>query len=303
MQPIFPRKNLAVNTLVGFRRAGTIYKFTDYFGKPDEAKNGWEKEHLEWQINHLHRLIDYLKEELNQTIHTSNQLTVTTFFEELKTNIEGWDLDSVNEEDFVEISKQWNKEKYAEFLDKTKEKEVEYFNKPERTKYEHLEKYETSFFSPFSMQTTTSVVENKNFFCVEDKPELIDLVKLPKYLKILNEVTSKFNNAIAQELKLYNEGKLTSKIESEKSTYDKVITKLKNNKIVVGILIGLLIYGGFSQIIQLTKDNKENLFGKDGLIKTDSIQGKNSSENNEKTKVIDTVKNEIKKMEIDSTAE
>lgn len=303
MQPIFPRKNLAINTLIGFRRGGTIFKFTDYFGKPEDEKNGWEKEHLEWKINHLHGLIDSLKEELNQTIHTSNALTVTTFFEELKANIEDWNLDTVNENDFLEISKNWNKESYSVFLDKIEKKETEYFNKPERTKYRHLEKYENTYFSPFTMRSETSVIENKNFFCVEDKPELIDSEKLPKYLTILNDITNKFNNSIAQELKLYNEGKLTAQIESEKSTYDKLVERFKNNKIIAGILIGFLIYGGLSQLIQLTKDNKENLFGKDGLIKTDTIQDQNKVEKANKTIIADSTKIENKIIQIDSITE
>ncbi len=81
MQPIFPRRNWAINTLIEFRQGNVIYDFCKYFEEPED---GWEKEHLEFKINHLTELFKGLKEEINQTIHTSNKLTVTTYFEELK---------------------------------------------------------------------------------------------------------------------------------------------------------------------------------------------------------------------------
>lgn len=271
MQPIFTRKNWAINTLIEFRESKTIYEFTDYFGKTEDQKTGWDEEHLEFQINHLYNLFEGLKEELNQTIHTSNALTVTTYFEELKLNIQSWNLDKIIKADFIEECKKWNAKKYSEFLEEVEKKETKFFNKPERTKYAHLEKYSSTNFSFFTGKSETTTVENKNFLCIEDKPKLIDLQYLDKYLKILSQITDKFNNTISQELNLYNSGKITAKIQAEKSNYDKAMSKIKNNKIIVGIIIGFLIYGGISEIIKRTKENKENLFGKDGLINNSTV--------------------------------
>lgn len=263
MQPIFPRKNWAINTLIEFRQGGVVYDFCKYFEEPEDGR---EKEHLEFQINHLSDLFKSLKDELNQTIHTSNKLTVTTYFEELKQIISNWNLNIVDSNEILDEVKDWNEKKYKEFTEEVEKKSAEYFNKPERTKYTHLEEYENTFYTPFTRGLQTTKVINKNFFCIEDKPKHIDIQYLDKYLKILTKVTDEFNSAISKELKLYDEGKIISELNVEKPFYEKILDKIKNNKIYAGIIIGFLIYGGISETIKYTKENRENLFGNDGLL-------------------------------------
>lgn len=295
MQPTFPRRNWAINTLIEFRQGAVIYDFCKYF---EEQKDDWEKEHLEFKINHLFKLFEGLKEELNQTIHTSNKITVTTYFEELKQIINTWSLDNVDSDKIFNEIRSWNKKKYSDFLEKTEKKSTEYFNKPERTKYAHLEEYENTFYSPLSFQLQTTKVINKNFFCIEDKPKIINAQYIDKYLKILTKVTDKFNSSISKELKLYNEGKIISDINAEKPLYEKILDKMKNNRIVTGILIGFLIYGGISETIKYTKENRENLFGKDGLLHQKQ-KDSTTSNKNPKTLVLnktkDSIVNSIKK--------
>lgn len=144
------------------------------------------------------------------------------------------------------------------------------------------------------MTVKTNKVINKNFFCVEEKPKLIDVQYLDKYQKILTKVTDEFNSSIAPELKLYNEGKIISDINAEKPFYEKAIDKIKNNKIIAGILIGFLIYGGISETIKYTKENRENLFGTDGLLNTKEIE-KDSTDtikkiNSDSKKLNDSIK-------------
>lgn len=282
MQPIFPRRNWAINSLIEFRQGGVIYDFCKYFEEPGD---GWEKEHLEFKVSHLFELFQGLKEELNQTIHTSNKITITTYFEELKQIISSWNLNNVDSDEILQEVKDWNEKKYNDFLEEIEKKSTEYFNKPERTKYAHLEEYENTFYSPFSMGLQTTKVINKNFFCIEDKPKLIDIQYLDKYLKILKRVTDEFNSSISKELKLYDEGKIISDINAEKSFYEKTMEKIKNNKIIAGILIGFLIYGGISETIKYTKENRENLFGNDGLLnqkkKDSTTLNKNSQSESE----------------------
>ena len=83
--------------------------------------------------------------------------------------------------------------------------------------------------------------------------KLIDLKYLDKYLNLLSEITTRFNQSISQELNLYREGKLITKIQSEKTNFEKISDKFKNNKLVAGILIGFAIYGGISALIKFTK--------------------------------------------------
>lgn len=270
MKPLFPRTNWAINTLIEFRQGYNIYDFCKYF---EEPVDGWEKENLEFKISHLNELFKGLKEEVNQTIHTSNKLTVITYFEELKHIIESRNLDKIEPNKILEDAKNWNYKKNEEFLEEVSKKSTEFFNKPERTKYAHLEEYENTYFNLFTRRTgMTSKVINKNFFCVEEKPKLIDINYLDKYQKILTNVTDDFNNAIAPELKLFNEGKIISDINAEKSFYEKAIDKIKNNKIIAGIFIGFLLDGGISETIKYTKENKENLFGTDGLFSKKEVK-------------------------------
>lgn len=284
MQPIFTRRNWAINTLIEFRQGSTIYDFCKYFEEPSD---GWGKEHLEFKVNHLHDLFEGLKQELNQNIHTANKITVTTYFEELKQIIKSWGLDKVNKNEILEEAKDWNTKKNDEFLIEVSKKSIEYFNKPERTKYAHLEEYEYTSYGFLSMAIQTNKVINKNFFCIEDNPKLIDFKFIDKYLEILNKVTAVFNSSIAQELKLYDEGKILSDINSEKSFYEKAVEKIKNNRIITGILIGFLIYGGISEAIKNTKENKENLFGTDGLLNQKKVS-KDSTDIIEKFKIDST---------------
>ena len=83
MQPIFPRRNWAINTLIEFRQGGVIYEFCKYFEEPED---GWEKEHLEFKVNHLFELFKGLKEELNQTITYFKQNNNNNLLRGVKTN-------------------------------------------------------------------------------------------------------------------------------------------------------------------------------------------------------------------------
>lgn len=291
MRPIFPRKNLALNQLIEFREGKNIFDFTDYIRRPEEERGGWEKENLEFQYNHVIELFELLRDEINQTIHTSNSKTIIAFFEELKNDIEQNNLLNTEKIHFEEVAKNWNNKTYQEFLEKIALKEKSYFEQPERN-YKHLEKYNKTIWSWLTHKTETYIEENKNFYCVEEIPELIDLSVLDKYLKILSHITEKFESAINPELKLYNEGKVVS-FEDSESNYDKTIRVIKNNKFVVAILLLFVLYGGISSIIKDTKENKENikeLFPIDsGSVKKKNIENSNNQKQ-DSTKTVKTKK-------------
>ncbi|KQX09885.1 hypothetical protein [Flavobacterium sp. Root420] len=256
----FPRKNLAINDLIDFREAGTIYEFTDYLRRPEDEKGGWEKDNLQFKLDHIQRLFENMNEEINQTIHTSNDKTVNIFFEQLKSEIAHFNLLSVDKDYFVQISKQWNENKYNEFLEKVDIKEKEYFNQPERNQYAHLEKYTSSYYGFLTGKMENREIENKNFYCIEEKLNLIDLNFLDKYLEILERVTEKFSDNVSKEIELYDKNKLAGKIvEDSQSFYDKVVEKIKNNKVIAILLLIFALYAGVSEFIKLTRENKENI--------------------------------------------
>lgn len=141
MKLTFTRKNMAINTFIEFMEAKTIFEFTDYIRRPADEKGGWEKENLEFQLNHLQTLFEYLNEEINQIIHTSNDKTINFFFEELKSEIKEFNLSKVGTDYFKNISITYNNAMYEEFIVRVTEKENSYFDQPERKKYKHLEKF------------------------------------------------------------------------------------------------------------------------------------------------------------------
>jgi len=252
MKPTFPRKNLAINNLIEFRSGSVIYDFTTYFKEKDPN----DKKHLEFKVEHLHTLFELLEEEISQVIHTSNNKTITILFEELIANIEDFNLLTVDRQEFINKCNSWNEKKYSEFIKEVENDTNEYFDKPERKKYKHLEKYETyvpKFFDMMNLEKTT--VTNKNFYCIEKTPRLIDIQFLDSYLKILEELTDNFEAMVKSHIKLYREGKLID--VSQKNLFERVKDKALNNKIIVGILIGMAILKGCDEIVKIANSNKE----------------------------------------------
>jgi len=81
-----------------------------------------------------------------------------------------------------------------------------------------------------------------------------------------------------------------NKLEKDTQTfYDKSIKWFKNNKIFTAVLILLIIYTGISEIIKQTNENKEYLFGRNGLLKkgdTANSQKMPESDSVEKSKFL-----------------
>lgn len=269
MQLTFPRKNLALNNLIDFRNASTIYEFTDYLSKPEEERDSWKKENLQFNLNTLEMLFEGLNEEINQVIHTSNDKTINMFFETLKEEINSLRLQQVDRGYFIQICREWNENKYSAFIEEVSKKEEQYFSLPERTKYAHLEKYSYSYYGFLTNRMESSENENHNFYCVEIKPELIDLSYVNRYLEILERVTEKFNESVSKEITLYDDNKLAgANVENPQSFYDKSVETIKSNKIVAIVLFLFVLYAGVSEVIKLTKENKEVIDSINGDDKT-----------------------------------
>lgn len=72
------------------------------------------------------------------------------------------------------------------------------------------------------------------------------------------------------------------------TSYDTSLKKIKDNKIVTPFLILFTIYVGMSQLIKITYENKENLYGEKGLLKkndTASSPKMQESDTAEKSKI------------------
>lgn len=136
-------------------------------------------------------------------------------------------------------------------------------------KYQHLEKYEGTVFNLPTLRSVKSVLTNYNIYCINEKPDQINPAYLDHFLDILRGLTDKFKMAYENELRLYEEGKVLQ-AKKDDTFYDKLLTGLKNNKPAAVIGFIFLLYIGITQFIASTKENRDNIWGKDGLIGEDS---------------------------------
>jgi len=93
----------------------------------------------------------------------------------------------------------------------------------------------------------------------------------------------------------------------EKTKYDKLIRKLKNNSLIVGIILLFTVYLGISTVIKSTQDNFTIFFSeKENLDSSDELLGKtikDSLKNDENESVSHKEKVPIKKSEINNVVD
>ncbi len=248
MKPKFVQKNLTVNELVKFQNPLTIYEFTSYYESQDPNR----KDYLEFQIKHFDDLLQLCVSEINQVIHTSNSLAQTALFQELKKHISDWNLfepELMKKEVLKDIA-HWNLTNLDKFENEINECERLYFSKENVMKYKHLEQYEyTTIFDSIAGGKYKNVETNYRFYCIDQKPKIINSEYLDQYFEMLIGLNNKFQKAIQSELNLYDSGKLEKKEST--TLLDVTLKKLKNNRFVVGVIVFMIILGGISALIPL----------------------------------------------------
>ena len=272
MRPNFPLKNMALHTLIEFQEAKFIFRYTDFIRTRDQN----EEQLLNMDIEILELQLESMSEELNQTVQTTNDLTKTFLFEELKENITDFNLFTINKEKIKEKVDKWNGEKYETFLQQIEKETEDYFQRPERKHYKHLQTYQVKnkihpllgWGTPLSDMI---VHTNYNIYCIETIPDLIDEQHLDDYFKLLNYALSKYQSIVKPLMKLYNEGKLTSSNKIDDTFYDRGIKWFKNNKVAAIIIIFIL---GLTAILALVNQVKDTT---DRFIKNDENKPINDS--------------------------
>ena len=218
MNLTFPFRNITTNSLWGFREN----TFLDhYFVEYKQSENENYKDIVKMNIQSYLDFLPNFENEILQIINTSNQPTIKHYFTSLKEDCE-WLLNIDREEVRKEIEER-NKEKYESFLEKVEKKSKEYFSKEERTKYAHLEEYETYAFSFMSLGLDTSKKvkrTNYNFYCIEEKAELIDLNFLDEYIELLTKLTLEFEKIANKYTEKFDNGEIVAK---EENFYEKSV--------------------------------------------------------------------------------
>lgn len=277
MKPNFPLKNMALHTLIEFQEAKFIFRYTDFI----RTKDSNEEQLLDMDIEILDLQLDGMSGELNQIVQTTNDLTKTFLFEELKENIADFDLFAINKGKIKERIDKWNEERYRAFLRQIEKETEEYFQRPERKHYNHLQTYQIkSKIHPLlgwgTPQNDMIVHTNYNFYSIETLPELIDEQYLDEYYKFLNYALSKYQNIVRPLMKLYDEGKLTSTSKIEDTFYDRGVKWFKNNKVAAIIIIFIVGLTAILTLVNQVKDTTDRFIkNKGNKSSNDSISVKN----------------------------
>lgn len=214
MQLIFPFKNLAINNLSHFFDEEIIKEFVRYKSDKENLMN----DSFENKISNYKALVPNLENELLQIINTTNQDTIDAYFRELTQNF-GYIMNLLKIEHFNENIKEINEEALKKHHELVKINSKEYFEKEERIKYNHLEQYETVEYSggfPFSNNLESKKVTktNYNFYCVEERPDLIPIESIDDYFNFITELSNELISTISKYGKLWIEDKIKSKNEN-----------------------------------------------------------------------------------------
>lgn len=221
MQTNYVFRNLAVNNLLGFQEKDFVFDFFHYYQshgiiKPNKFKEtDYYRRKLDKKVEWYENALQSFKKEINQVIHTTHQLPINQYFEDIK-KYRSWLC--VIEEDKLRFKfNGWNEENYNAFIKEVEEEAEKYFQSENR-KMKHLEEYDVPDYSIFGFALSTDNFGlprtrkeiNYNYFAVEEIPSLIDLTFMPEYLHFLNYVNEKFASAVDEYIDLYDRGKIVS---------------------------------------------------------------------------------------------
>lgn len=212
MNLIFPFKNIALNGLLDFVEKEMV---KDYFKHKD---GDLFYDYYENRIKIYKEQIPDYENEILQITETSSQETIDKYFDELINNVL-YAKDLIEEDNIKRLVKEWNDEELKAFEKKIVEQEEKYFQSENR-KLKHLEEYEESqtLFPILGLGRRLALDKRKkvnyNFYCVEEKPDLIDESRLDDYIKFIRELYHDFLDVAKKYGVPWQEGKIKSKLST-----------------------------------------------------------------------------------------
>lgn len=218
MELTFPFKNFAFNNLRAFWDREKVRSYQEFIeNNEDQEEAFFFKHHVKFYRDRL----PSFENEILQIINTSNQETIDFYFNELNDNYV-WLQDYLDKDYLPEKFREWNESIQEKYEENVKQKSEEYFKKEERTKYNHLEKYEDSSYLPgfgfglFGQSAPKTVTKtNYNFYCIEEKLDLIPLDLIPSYQTLVEGFANEFIVIAAKYAKKWHNGEIKSKSGEE----------------------------------------------------------------------------------------
>ena len=196
MELTFPFKNTAFNTLCSFFEKETIRQFTDV-----ARSSGLSLWDFNEEAEYFRDSLPNFESEILQIINTTNQETINRYFKELSVEV-AYLKDHLDKESFYQQIDSWNREAWDEYNSLVEQKENQYFQQEERTKYRHLEKYESPLPFPLLLYPGKSSHKiekvNYNFYCIEEKPEVVPIEYVDEYYGLLRKLATEFTDIAAK---------------------------------------------------------------------------------------------------------
>ena len=218
MKLIFPFKNIATNTLLGFLNKEKAKDFVLFKQDKYGEKHPFRDNYFEGDITYFKNSLPNFENEILQIINTTNQATIDSYFSELIDNVkyisEQFSLDNVKQS--VE---NWNAEELKSYEEQVEKDTEQYFSSEDRKK-KHLEEYETWGFGGLfgfglgSRSDTKKIKRiNYNFFCIEKQPDLIDEDFIEAYHHFLVDLGEEYLTVESKYGIPYSKGEIKTKVE------------------------------------------------------------------------------------------
>jgi len=219
MELIFPFKNIATNQLLGFLDKGMVKDFIltkqDRYGE----KHPFGTNYFESDVNQFKDTLPNFENEILQTINTTSQTTIDSYFSELIDNAKHI-RNQFAIENIKHSIKSWNNEDLTAFEEQVASDTEQYFKSEDR-KRKHLEEYETwdfgglfGFGMGFREPTKKIKLINYNYFCIEKQPDLIDESYCEEYYEFLVELTEEYLTVARKYGIPYSKGEIKSIVEN-----------------------------------------------------------------------------------------
>jgi len=213
MELVFPLTNQAISFTLEFYEIGRIKDYMFRFAGTERIKvtpdhiTSWEEFILE-----LHQRMEG---EINQVILTTTSNTQVIFFEFLKEWLTDYRIDSVDEIQIHHEILLYNDRTYIEYVDRIEKKVNEFRSTQNFKTKKHKEEYEHEIVGWASIPSYTETRINYSYYCIEEKPELIDMAYFSKYVLLVSGFIANFKRILSKYVALYDTGKIGSSLQSE----------------------------------------------------------------------------------------
>ncbi|HUC81519.1 MAG TPA: hypothetical protein VMR70_11420 [Flavisolibacter sp.] len=213
MQPVFFRINQAIRYTLEYYEIG---KIKDHLFRLAGTERVYSTpHHLDEWYDLMFDLHQRMEDEINQTIHTTNQNTQVYLFETLKEWLNDYRIVQLNKQLILFEIDKYNDKVNAAFEDKVA-KEVETFQLNPNFSRGHKEEYEVEqrnfggLLGGFTALPGTCKVKkiNYKYYCIEERPELIDTHFLEQYYPIVDSIIQNFRRIVSKYVIRYDAGKI-----------------------------------------------------------------------------------------------